>query len=113
MAAELSLDTRQEGAWTVVDVGGELDLSSAPALSSTLDSLIAGDASHVIVDLGDVSFMDSSGLGVVLEAFKAVTDSGGRMPLVVSDGPVSRLLEITGLTDQLDIHDSVSAAAAG
>ena len=79
-------------------VGGEIDASTAPTLEQAFDDLPTGDG-RVVLDLSDVSFIDSSGLRVLI-ALAGRADEQGR-PLVL-DRPspaVARLLEITGLVE--------------
>ena len=67
---ELSLATRTVGEHTVLEVGGEVDVYTAPRLRERLLELIDGGARHVVVDLGRVDFLDSTGLGVLVGALK-------------------------------------------
>jgi anti-sigma B factor antagonist len=99
-----------EGAWTVLDVGGELDLSTAPSLRQELEALIEGGAKDLVVNLEGLGFMDSSGLGVLVGAHKRLEGSGGRVALVCREGPTLKVLAITGLDRVFPIHPSVDAA---
>jgi anti-sigma B factor antagonist len=85
----------------VVRVTGELDLYTAPRLENELEQLVRSEAAHVIVDLSETSFVDSSGLGVLLQA-------GGRLgrdrfALTGLGGETRRVFEITGADRVLDI----------
>ncbi len=111
-AIELQLEKRSEGAWTVLDVGGEVDLSTAPALRQEVDSLIEDGVRDLIVDLERVSFMDSSGLGVLVAGHKRMSEVGGRVALVSREGPTMKILTITGLDRVFSIHPSVADAVA-
>ena len=111
-AIELQLETRAEGTWTILDVGGEVDLSTAPALREQLESLIAGGARDLVVNLEQVGFMDSSGLGVLVAVQKRLAEAGGRMALVCREGPTLKVLAITGLDRVFPVHASVADAVA-
>lgn len=99
-----------EGAWTVLDVGGEVDLSTAPSLRQELNALVEGGVRNLIVDLQRVGFMDSSGLGVLVVGLKRLKEAEGEMVLVCRDGPTLKVLAITGLDRVFPIHPSVEDA---
>ena len=89
------VNVSRDGRFDVVSVRGEIDLVTAPLLKESF----VGLGSQIIVDLRAVSFMDSSGLAVLLEQ-KAEMDTGALR--IVADGPaVLRLFELSGLTDLL------------
>jgi anti-sigma B factor antagonist len=96
----------------VVTVGGELDLDAAPELRATIDQALADGFSKLVVDLGDVTFIDSTGIGVLVGALKRLGRAGGRLELVCSEPNLLRIFEITGLDQQLPIHASRDAALA-
>lgn len=108
---------RVTGGW-LVTVAGEVDLDTAPRLRAVLDEAVssaAASGSHpsVLVDLARVSFMDSTGLGELMAAHKALTVRSGRLVLVVASERVARLLSLTGLSDVLEVHpDRATGLAA-
>jgi anti-sigma B factor antagonist len=114
---DLGVVTEQvPGGW-MVEVSGEVDLHTAPQLRAALESAVsaAGDAggAAVLVDLSDVGFMDSTGLGELVGAHRALERSGSRLHLSVGNERVARLLSITGLDDVLPTHpDRASGLAA-
>jgi anti-sigma B factor antagonist len=79
-------------------IEGEVDVATAPQLRAALNELIDRGAQRIILDLGAVAFVDSSGLGVLVGAFRKLEDtSGGRLRVEnVQDG-VRKVFEITGL----------------
>jgi len=91
----------------VVRLTGEIDAESAPAVSTALE-LLLGVKSHVIVSLGGVTFMDSSGLSVFVAAQQQVGD--GRLTLVEVPPRIMRLLELTGLNLVFTIVGTVDEA---
>jgi anti-sigma B factor antagonist len=97
----------------IVSVAGEVDLSSAPRLAELIwkAKRRAGDAPpRVVVDLSGVEFMDTAGLEVLLEEWNSSRQSDGRMCLVAPEGPIKRLLEVTGLSDLLDLYAELETA---
>jgi anti-sigma B factor antagonist len=96
------------GSW-VVRVAGELDLYTSPQLENELETLIRAEAEHVLVDLSDVPFLDSSGLGVLVAAARRL----GRERFALAGLGIEsrRVVEITGADRLLAIHDARAAAA--
>jgi anti-sigma B factor antagonist len=77
-------------------VAGELDLSTVPLLREQLDTLFDVGWDHVIVDLREATFMDSSGVHALVDAQHRARHLAARMLLVTEPGPVRRTLELTG-----------------
>jgi anti-sigma B factor antagonist len=80
---------------------GELDANSAPELQTQLDELIDHHAQIVIVDLADVTFLDSSGLRTLVHGARALEDQGGRLLVENASAAAKRILELTGLLEAL------------
>ena len=78
-------------------LGGELDLRAAPALRDALTRAVEARVRHVIVDLTDATFVDSTAIGPLLVASSQIRDSGGRLTLVCTNKNVLRTVEIAGL----------------
>ena len=107
---DLSLSTRSEGDRTVVVVGGEIDVYTAPKLQSELTSALAGGKSaHIVVDMSAVEFCDSTGMNVLLAAHRLATERGGDLTLAAPRASVRKILEVTGLESVFTIHDDVPA----
>jgi anti-sigma B factor antagonist len=83
---------------------GEVDIHTAPELRSALTGVLDDGAFHVVVDLGQVTFMDSSGLSVLVGAHRRLARDGGRLELVGTLPAVERVLRLTGLVDVLDVR---------
>jgi anti-sigma B factor antagonist len=109
---DLSLTTRQEGDHTVVVVGGEIDVFTAPKLREQLIDLVSAGAYHLIVDMEGVEFLDSTGLGVLVGGLKRVRAHDGSLRLVCTQERILKIFRITGLTKVFPIHASVEEALA-
>lgn len=97
---------------TVLRVEGEIDFNSAWQLrEGVLDSISTG-TSHLVVDLGDVPLMDSTGIGVLVFGLVRLRERGGWVRLASVRPSIARILEILHLTDELPIYPSVEAATA-
>jgi anti-sigma B factor antagonist len=101
-----SLETSRIGSHDVVVVKGEVDLASAPQLDRALSKF---KAREVFVDLRKVDFMDSAGLRVLLAHQTRTAEHGGQLRLLLSEGPVMRLLELAGVRDNFSIRPSIDS----
>ena len=108
---DLRLRSRKAESATVVEVGGEVELHSAGQLRDELVRAGSSDNPCVVVDLSRVTFIDSTGLGVLVGAFKSVRERGA-LSLVCPQRSVRRVLEITGLTQVFPIFDTLEEAVA-
>ena len=97
---------------TVVALEGELEVSEAPALRDLLGMLVAGPQSRVLLDLGQVSFIDSSGIGVLVGAHRRAEEAGARIGLAAPNVGVRRVFELTRTDRVLRLYDSVPAGVA-
>ncbi|HYF10822.1 MAG TPA: STAS domain-containing protein [Actinomycetota bacterium] len=107
---DIQIEHRTADPWDVLDVGGEVDLSTAPTLRARLEQLIDGGTRRLVVNLEPVTFMDSSGLSVLVSAFKAMREADGRIAVVCTNPAISKIFTITGLDRVLAIHPSVDEA---
>lgn len=110
---DLSLDHHDEAGRTVVTVGGEVDVFTAPALDERLVSLIDEGKVRLVVDLTGVEFLDSTGLGVLVKALKRTREHDGSLDLVATQERILKVFRITGLDAVMPLHDTVAAAVAG
>ena len=114
-ALDLSLDRRTHGTWAVVEVGGELDLYTAPSFrESVLEAAGDTDPPKVIVDFRGLGFIDSSGLGAIVACLKHLRERGGDLALAAPDGSgLRRLLDLTGLDRVLTLYASTDEIPEG
>jgi anti-sigma B factor antagonist len=97
---------------TVIEVGGEIDVYTAPRLREALVSLVDAGNYRVIVDMERVEFLDSTGLGVLVGGLKRVRAHDGGIDLVCTQGRILRIFRITGLSKVFTIFDTVEEAVA-
>jgi anti-sigma B factor antagonist len=101
----LAMDvTGRDGASTVA-LKGELDVHSSPDLRDVLHQLLADGKRVVVIDLRDLEFVDSTGLGVLVGALKKARQSGGDIELRTPTAAIRKALEITGLTQVFRVAD--------
>jgi anti-sigma B factor antagonist len=112
MAAESSdiAHVRKEGAAHVVTVHGDVDMHRSPALHQVLLDVMETRPHTLVVDLADVSYMDSSGVGTLVDCFRRVKESKAKMTLVGLQPRVRGVFEITKLDQFFTIRDTVAEA---
>ncbi|HSC74534.1 MAG TPA: STAS domain-containing protein [Gaiellaceae bacterium] len=103
------LSVEQQGDACVVKLAGELDLYNAPRLRDALAEACKDAPSRVVVDLSEVEFIDSTALGVLIEA-RTRLDNRRAFLLAAPGLETRRALEISGLDRHFTVHDSVSEA---
>ena len=87
----------------VVVAHGQIDLYSAPSFKEALASAIDGGNVDLVVDLSDVSFMDSTGLGALVGAHKRLDLLGGSLVVVSPDATIKRVFELVGLSRRFEV----------
>jgi anti-sigma B factor antagonist len=92
-------------------VGGELDMATAPGLTDALDVAIRASTGPFVIDLSEVRFLDSSGVGVFLRARALLGRQDRPLVLVCPAGPVRRTLEVIGVADLFSLFGSRAEAA--
>lgn len=111
MPQPLSIETVTAGDdCALIRVGGEIDVYTAPTLREALLELSSRGVLHVIIDLRDVAFLDSTGLGAIVGGHKRLRTNDGSLVLASSPDRIARLFRITGLDRAFSLFDSVPKA---
>jgi anti-sigma B factor antagonist len=97
----------------VLRVTGEIDVYTAPELRQQVIHLVDNGIRHIIGDLRDVDFLDSTGLGVMVGSLKRLRVHQGSLKLVASDGRILDLFKVTGLSQVFELFPSVLDAISG
>ncbi len=100
---DLTYTTHTHNGWTVLSIVGELDLHTAPQLKDAM----AEQGTHLVLDLTQVPFMDSSSLGVIVAQLKQVRDRGGDLALMGLHDSPRKVLALTGLDEAVPVVDSL------
>ncbi len=93
----LQISVEEKGAVLLVRLIGELDHHTAEELRAQVEERLKRDVKHIVLNLEQLSFMDSSGLGVILGRYKQVKAIGGEMVVCAISPAVKRLFELSGL----------------
>ena len=107
----VKLNTRQVGDVTVMDVSGRITLGEGSStLRDALRDLVAKGNKKILLNLGDVTYIDSSGIGELVSGFTTVANSGGTLKLLGLTKRVKDLLQITKLYTVFDVHEDEAHA---
>jgi anti-sigma B factor antagonist len=109
---DLTLEHRKDGDRTILEVGGEIDVYTAPKLRERLVDLIGEGHYKIIIDMGKVEFLDSTGLGVLVGGLKRVRSHDGQLALVCHQERIYKIFRITGLTKVFPMYDTIDEALA-
>ena len=105
------LNTREVGDVTVVDVSGRITLGEgSSALRDMLRDLTAKGDKKILLNLGEVNYIDSSGIGELVSAFTSASNAGGTLKLLNLTKRVQDLLQITKLYTVFDVHEDEAHA---
>jgi anti-sigma B factor antagonist len=109
---ELSIDLKTEnnGETLLFKLRGSLDLATSHTIRAALSEAAQKGAHGLIIDLTQLEFLDSTGLGALIGAHRRAAERGGSLRLVVRDGPIARLLNITGLVGVFAVYHSLEDA---
>jgi anti-sigma B factor antagonist len=98
----------ERGSGVVIHLAGELDLYNADEIRSALATAMDGGAARIVIDMADVEFVDSTALGVLIEARSKLGADGLR--LAAPQLETRRTLQVSGLDRHLAVHDSIDDA---
>jgi anti-sigma B factor antagonist len=96
----------------VLALRGELDVATVPRLAEPLREALAAGKTAVVIDLGELTFLDSTGLMVLLNGLRRVVRQGGNLAIVCTNPTVLRLFDITGTATTFTVVDSRERALA-
>ena len=107
----VKLTTRQVGDVSVIDVAGRITLGEgSSALREALREMVGKNQKKILLNLGEVTYIDSSGIGELVSGFTTVTNSGGNLKLLNLNKRVKDLLQITKLYTVFDVHEDEAGA---
>lgn len=98
-----------KGSTPVVSVQGEIDVYSSPKLKEKIMEVLEGGAARFAVDLTNVSYIDSTGLGVLIGSLRRAREKNGDVVLVFSSKRLKRIFEITGLDKNFTIFENLDS----
>ena len=96
----------------VLRIAGDVDVYTAPQLRERVVTLLAGGIRHIVADLRDVDFLDSTGLGALVGSLKRLREKDGSLKLVTGGDKILLVFRLTGLVRVFALHASVPEALA-
>ena len=107
----VKLNTRRVGDVTVIDASGRITLGEGSSvIRDTVRDLTTKGNKKILLNLGDVSYIDSTGLGELVAGYSLVTNAGGKLKLLSLTKRVQDLIQITKLYTVFDVHDDEAGA---
>ncbi|GAA1112083.1 STAS domain-containing protein [Nocardiopsis exhalans] len=108
----LGLSTRFESRSVIVAIEGELDIATAADLQEHIRAAIDDHGPWLILDLSALEFMDSSGLNVIISAYRTIRERNGSLSLAHLNERVTKIVRMVGLHRQVPVHQTVATAVA-
>lgn len=108
----LRVEPRREGPAAILSVRGDVDAASAHVLREAVLGAIDDGPDVVVVDLTQVGYIDSVGLGTLVVSLKRANEQQSRLRLVVTSPQIEKIFKITGLLSSFEIFHDLTAAAA-
>jgi anti-sigma B factor antagonist len=107
----LKIETRQLGDVTLMSCAGQITLGEATSnFRNTVRELLRGGTKNLLIDLGEVTYLDSSGIGELVGSYTSASGAGARMKLVHLPRKIYDLLQITKLVTVFEIYEDEKAA---
>jgi anti-sigma B factor antagonist len=114
---DLELETSERDGVAILSLRGEIDVYTAPRMRQAIVDLVDAGSLNIVVDMQNVDFLDSTGLGVLVEGLKRVRTRGGNLSIVITQDKILKIFDITGLNKAFPIHstleDALKAPVAG
>jgi anti-sigma B factor antagonist len=108
---KMTASTRQVGSVTVVDIGGRIELGEeSAALRDLVSQLLNNGHKRILLNLGDVNYIDSTGLGALVSSFTSARKQGGELKLLNLTDKVTDLMQMTKLYTVFDIQNDEAVA---
>ncbi|PTJ28508.1 anti-anti-sigma factor [Staphylococcus simulans] len=101
----LNIETQEHDGYYEIKVGGELNVYTVPELEQVLTPIKQEGTHDVYVNLTNVSYMDSTGLGLFVGTLKALNQNDKELYIIGASERISRLFEITGLSDLMHVNE--------
>ncbi len=104
---DLVMNTRDDAPYHVIEVAGEIDVATAPKFKEKVVEAIDAGHTRLVIDIQNVAFLDSTGLGVLVGALKRVRAQAGSLDIICTSDRLMRIFKITGLDKVFGLHASI------
>ena len=113
MVLDLKIEVRQEKDVPVISINGEIDIYTYPKLTETLNSVIEKGSLQIVINLENVRYIDSTGLGALADGANRISAQGGHVSIICNKPQVKKIFDVSGLAKKnLSLYDTESAALA-
>lgn len=112
LVIEPTFEVARYGHWAVMRVSGEIDMATAPKLRQHVQNVTARGPDGLVLDLDNVDFIDSTGLGVMVGAAKRMRQADGALRIVCSQSHLIELFKLTRLNEVFDLFETLDDALA-
>jgi anti-sigma B factor antagonist len=109
---DFDVETSERDGVSILALRGEIDVYTAPQLRQAIVDLVDRGARNIVVDMGSVEFLDSTGLGVLVEGWKGLKARDGDLSIVATQEKILKIFDITGLNKAIPIHATLDEAMA-
>jgi anti-sigma B factor antagonist len=110
----MKIDSRNVGDVRILDISGKITLGEGTmALRNTVRDILKNGGKKIVLNLGEVNYIDSSGIGELVSSYTTVTNQGGQLRLLNLHKKIHELLQITKLLTVFQVYDNEQAAVAG
>ena len=106
----MDITIRESGEVVIMDINGEIDLYNAPDIKESIKAQIESGKTNIIINLDKVSYIDSSGIGVLISSLSNLKKAGGSLKIINVYASVRKVFELTKLTSFFDIYDGETEA---
>jgi anti-sigma B factor antagonist len=106
----MDITIRESGEIIIMDINGEIDLYNAPDIKESIKGQIESGKTNIIINLDKVSYIDSSGIGVLISSLSNLKKAGGSLKIINVYASVRKVFELTKLTSFFDIYDGEAEA---
>jgi anti-sigma B factor antagonist len=107
----IAQSTLPDTGWDVLAVAGEVDLATVPELERAVKGVLEDGSENLVIDLGDTTFMDSTGLRVLITADRDFKQADRELAILVKPGPISRLIDVSGMHELLHVIENTAELA--
>lgn len=108
--SELTTEVGDEGIWRVIRVAGEIDMATADAFAQALSGQISSGTDALLVDMRDVTFIDSTGVTALFRGYEQMAERDGQLRVLTAPGVVARVLDVSGLAQVIRVFADHAAA---
>ena len=113
MVLDLKIDVRHDNTIPVVHINGEIDIYTYPKLTETLNEVIEKGSLQIVINLENVRYIDSTGLGALADGANRVSSQGGHVSIICNKPQVKKIFDVSGLAKKnLSLYDNETAALA-